>query len=203
MAPLGATAQIMEDVVNSDQRYQLAEIEVIVRNMLAAMGEDYDREGLVNTPSRVAKFYQEFLNPPEFEFTAFENDGSDEMIIQSDIEFASLCEHHLVPFIGSAAIAYIPSGRIVGLSKLARCLDKYSRRLQNQERITRQVADAIQEALNPKGVAVVLRARHLCVEIRGVKKRGTLTTTSCLYGVFKNDDAARAEFLSLSNNMKV
>lgn len=161
------------------------------------------REGLVNTPDRVAKFYDEFLHPTAFEFTNFENDGSSEMIIQSDIEFYSLCEHHMLPFFGSAAIAYIPDKRIVGISKLARCIDKYSRRLQNQERITKQVADTLEYALKPIGVAVVLKARHLCMEMRGIKKRGAYTTTSCLLGVFKSDASARAEFLTLANNLKV
>jgi GTP cyclohydrolase I len=174
-----------------------------VTSILQGIGEDPDREGLKETPSRVARFYREFLCPPEVKFTTFDNDGSDEMIIQSDIEFTSLCEHHMLFFFGSAAVAYIPNGRIVGLSKLARCVDLYSRRLQNQERITRQVAERVQKELSPKGVAVVLRARHLCMEARGVKKRGSFTTTSCLLGVFKSDPAARAEFLSLASNLKV
>jgi GTP cyclohydrolase I len=123
------------------------------------------------------------------------------MIIQSDIEFHSLCEHHMLPFYGTAAVAYIPNGRIVGLSKLARCVDAFSRRLQNQERITKQVADALQTALNPSGVAVVLRARHMCMEMRGIKKRGAVTTTSCLMGDFLQA-APRAEFLSLVNNLR-
>ncbi len=125
------------------------------------------------------------------------------MIIQSDVEFTSICEHHLLGFYGTAAIAYIPDGKIVGLSKLARCLDMYSHKLQNQERITRQVADALQDALKPKGVAVVLRARHSCMEMRGVKKRGAITTTSCLYGAFRDESDTRNEFLSLANNLKV
>lgn len=175
-----------------------------VRDLLSSFSnEDPGREGLIDTPERVSRFYQEFLSPPEFDFTAFENDGSNEMVVQSAIGFESLCEHHLIPFIGQATVAYIPNGKIVGLSKLARCVEKYARRLQNQERITRQVADAIQEALSPLGVAVVLRASHLCMSMRGVKKQATITTTSCLYGKFMDDPACRAEFLSLSNNLKV
>lgn len=189
--------------MSKERETDLSLVDAGVKMILKGLGEDEGREGLTGTPLRVAKFYQEFLNPPEFKFTTFDNDGSDEMIIQSDIEFAAICEHHMLPFIGAAAVAYIPNGRIVGLSKLARCVDSVARGLQNQERITKQVADSLQEALRPKGVAVILKARHLCVEIRGVKKRGTLTTTSCLLGVFKSDPAARAEFLSLANNLKV
>lgn len=184
-----------------------------IYNLLNELGEDTNREGLKNTPIRVAKFYEEFLSPPVFEFTAFDNDGSSEMIIQSDISFHSLCEHHLVPFYGTACVAYIPGKRIVGLSKLARCVDSFARKLQNQERITKQIADALFEALTvrvegheqkiePIGVAVVLRARHLCMEMRGVKKPGAVTTTSCLYGAFKDEPSCRAEFLSLANNLK-
>lgn len=193
--------------------------------LLEGILENSRREGLRGTPHRVAKFYSEFLNPPDFEFTSFENDGSSEMIVQSDIEFHSLCEHHMLPFYGIAVVGYIPNKRIVGLSKLARCVDVYARRLQNQERITKQVADALTKALTthatnpvindreevllkesaekPIGVAVVLRARHLCMEMRGVKKRGAITTTSCLLGAFRDRPETRAEFLSLANNLKV
>lgn len=172
--------------------------ESAVHNLLVGMGEDPTREGLRGTPERVAKFYEEFMNPPPFEFTTFKNDGSDQMIVQSDIEFNSLCEHHLLPFYGVATVAYIPSERIVGISKLARCVDFHARKPQNQERITRQVADALQEALKPVGVAVVLKARHLCMEMRGIKKKGAVTTTSCLYGTFKDEGSCRNEFLALA-----
>lgn len=205
---------------NLEPNFHYAEIARYVHLFLEHLpNEDVMREGLVNTPSRVAAFYREFLAPTPFEFTTFENDGSSEMIVQSDIEFSSLCEHHLLPFYGSAAVAYIPNQRIVGLSKLARCVDSFSRRLQNQERITRQVADTLELALTskqvisqvvptslvlkPLGVAVVLKARHMCMEMRGIKKRGAVTTTSCLLGVFKSDPAARAEFFSLANHLHV
>jgi len=195
----------MADTINQkpDIEHQYDLLKMSIADTLIALGLNIESEGLKRTPARIAKFYLEFLRPPDFEFTVFDNDGSDEMVIQSDIEFASLCEHHGLPFIGAAAIAYIPDGKIVGLSKLARCLDTYARRFQNQERITRQVADALQEALNPKGVAVVLKARHFCIEIRGVRKRGSITTTSCLTGVFKNDPACRNEFLSLARGMRI
>lgn len=210
-------------------------VEASVKNILLGLGEKPDglgelREGLKGTPARVAKFYEEFFSPQQFEFTTFDNDGSSEMIVQSDIEFHSLCEHHLLPFYGTAAVAYIPNKRIVGISKLARCVDSHARRFQNQERITKQVADTLMEALTtraqvpvisfcensakdtidertdiqrPLGVAVVLRARHLCMEMRGIKKRGAITTTSCLLGVFRSQPETRAEFLSLANNLKV
>jgi GTP cyclohydrolase I len=174
-----------------------------IRQTITLLGEDVYREGLVKTPERIAAFYEEFLNPAKFGFTCFENDGSDEMIVQTDIAFYSLCEHHMLPFFGSAAIGYIPNGRIVGLSKLARTVDVYSRKLQNQERITRQIADCLQTALDPLGIGVVLKARHLCMEMRGIQKRGTITKTSCLYGVFRDKSEARAEFMALANNLQV
>lgn len=191
-----------QDVASAIEESLDSGMEERVRWILGTI-DNSNREGLEATPSRVRKFYKEFMNPELFEFTSFENDGSSEMIIQSDIEFYSLCEHHMLPFFGSAAVAYIPSDKIVGISKLARCVDKYSRRLQNQERITKQVADTLEYALKPIGVAVVLKARHLCMEMRGIKKRGAYTTTSCLLGVFKSDASARAEFLTLANNLKV
>lgn len=169
-----------------------------VRTLLQGVGEDTNREGLLETPKRYVKFLKEFCTPPEFNFTTFENEGSkDEMIIVSDIPFFSLCEHHLAPFMGFGHIAYIPNEKIVGLSKIPRALDYFSRRPQNQERITQQVADYLMEQLNPKGVAVVLKARHLCVEMRGVKKHDCWTTTSAMIGGFRNDMNCRQEFLSL------
>jgi GTP cyclohydrolase I len=127
----------------------------------------------------------------------FDNEGYDEMVLQTNIPFYSICEHHLVPFFGTGAIAYIPDQKIVGLSKLARTLDHFSRKLQNQERITIDVANFLMEALAPKGVGVVLEARHLCMEMRGVQKPGTVTTTSCVKGNFKSRAATRAEFLRI------
>jgi GTP cyclohydrolase I len=163
--------------------------------ILQYIGEDPNRQGLVETPKRYLKFLKEFLTPPPFEYTCFDAEGTDEMIIQTNIPFHSLCEHHVAPFFGVGAIAYVPDKKIVGLSKLARCLEWYSRRLQNQERITTQVAESLMKELDAKGVAVSLKAQHLCMAMRGVKKHDTWTTTSKLLGVFKEDASARSEFL--------
>lgn len=215
MEVVRTNSQIMESLIDKlrkERKFIFGDVGKAARDLLVGLGEDPDREGLVRTPERIAMFFSEFLNPPDFEFTSFDNDGSSEMIVQSDIEFHSLCEHHLLPFYGTAVVAYIPNKRIVGISKLARCVDFKSRGLQNQERITKQVADTLMEALTvklpnasplqPLGVAVVLRARHLCMEMRGIKKRGAYTTTSCLYGAFRDKPETRAEFLSLANNLK-
>jgi GTP cyclohydrolase IA len=173
--------------------------EYAVKEILQGCGEDITRDGLIETPKRYIKFLKEFLNPAPFKLTTFENnEGSDEMVIVKDINFYSLCEHHLVPFFGTGAVAYIPSGnRIVGISKLARTLDNFARNLQNQERITQQVATFLMESLTPKGVAVVLEARHLCMEMRGIQKPGATTTTSAMIGCFKTDINCRQEFLKL------
>lgn len=160
--------------------------------------DDPNREGLRDTPKRYEAFLNEFLSPEDFTPTVFDSEGYNEMVIQRNIPFYSLCEHHLLPFFGMATIAYIPDKKIIGLSKLARTVEHFSRRFQNQERITMQVADFIQETLSPKGVGVVLNARHLCMEMRGVKKPGADTTTSCLHGLFMNNPSTRAEFFDLS-----
>lgn len=171
-------------------------VEDNVRRLLQYFGEDANREGLQDTPKRFVKFFREFLNPPEWNCTTFEGEGYDEMIVQTNIPFHSLCEHHIAPFFGTGNIAYIPDKRIVGLSKLARTLETFSRRLQNQERITIQVAEFLWNELKPKGVAVQITAKHMCMEMRGVKKHDTNTTTTKLMGIFKEDGSARAEFLS-------
>lgn len=168
-----------------------------IKQVLIGLGQDVEREGLQQTPSRYIKFLREFLQPSPFTFTTFENEGTDEMIIVENIPFFSLCEHHIVPFYGTASVAYIPNDRIVGLSKIPRCVDYFSNRLQNQERITSQIAFKLEEELRPKGVAVVLKAQHLCMHMRGVKKHDTWTKTSKLTGVFKEDSKCRAEFLQL------
>ena len=175
--------------------YPINSAEYHFKELLKKLGEDPDREGLKETPKRYIKFYKEFLAKPEFKFTTFDSEGYDQMIVQNNIPFYSLCEHHIAPFFGTGVVAYIPQGRIVGLSKLARTLDHFARRLQNQERITNQVAELIQEKLNPKGVAVILKAKHLCMEMRGVKKHDTYTTTSKMIGAFRNDEKARNELL--------
>jgi len=167
------------------------------QQVLALLGENVEREGLKETPKRYVKFMKEFLEPKEFNFTCFDDEGVDEMILQKNIPFYSLCEHHTAPFFGTANIAYIPNGKIVGLSKLARTVDLYANRFQNQERITTQIAERLQKELNPLGVAVTLNAQHLCMCMRGVKKHDTWTMTSKLIGLFKTEDRVRNEFLNL------
>ena len=179
------------------EREDEEDIEDSVRRILQYIGEDTNREGLKETPKRYIKFLKEFCTPPKFNFTVFDSEKMDEMIIQSNIPFHSLCEHHLLNFFGVGTIAYIPNGKIVGLSKLARSLEYFCRGLQNQERITTQVAEYLQKELKPEGVAVVLKARHSCMELRGVKKHDTWTTTSKMLGVFKDDLNCRNEFLNL------
>lgn len=168
-----------------------------VREILEYLGENNNREGLVDTPDRHLSFLQEFLNPPEFHFTTFENEDVDEMIVQTHIPFHSLCEHHIVPFFGYAHVAYVPGDHIVGLSKLARTVEYHSRALQNQERITNQIAQTLEDNLAPNGVGVVLKAQHLCMEMRGVKKPHTYTVTSKMNGLLKNDQSARNELFQL------
>jgi GTP cyclohydrolase IA len=174
-------------------------VERAVTELLSALGEDPDRDGLVKTPARVARMYEEVVaglseNPADHLEVTFAADH-DEMVMVRDIPFASLCEHHLVPFIGRAHVAYIPGedGRITGLSKLARLVEGYAKRLQVQERMTTEIADAIEEALDPRGVLVVVEAEHLCMSMRGVKKPGTSTVTSAVRGLFRNDSATRSE----------
>jgi GTP cyclohydrolase I len=167
--------------------------DAVVR-ILQSIGEDVNREGIKDTPKRYIKFLHEFLSPAEFNMTTFDSESYDEMIIQKDIPFYSLCEHHVLPFIGTGTIAYIPDKKIIGLSKLARVLEKFSHRLQNQERLTQQVANYLQDNLNPIGVAVTIKARHLCMEMRGIKKHDVYTITSCLKGEFLNDLKARSEY---------
>lgn len=174
-------------------------LERSVKDILTHFDMDSDREGLRETPGRYIKFLEEFLNPAPFKFTTFDAEGYDEMIVQTNIPFYSLCEHHIAPFFGTGSIAYIPGDKIVGLSKLARVLDKFARRFQNQERITKQVADYLTEQLDPKGVGVVLRAQHLCMSMRGVEKHDTWTMTSQLTGRFLENQSSRSEFLSLIN----
>jgi GTP cyclohydrolase I len=183
----------------------LDRIERAVHELLEAIGEDPGRDGLVRTPSRVAAMYGELFaglaeDPAEHLEVTFAADH-DEMVMVRDIPFASLCEHHLIPFMGRAHVAYIPGddGRITGLSKLARLVDGYARRLQVQERMTTQVADAIVRTLGPKGVLVVVEAEHLCMSMRGVKKPGTVTVTSAVRGLFRTDSSTRAEAIQFIN----
>jgi GTP cyclohydrolase I len=180
-----------------------ARIEAAVREILLAIGEDLDRDGLVDTPARVARMYEEIFaglreSPDEHLQVMFEADH-DEMVMVRDISLVSCCEHHLVPFIGKAHVAYIPNrdGRITGLSKLARLVDVYAKRPQVQERLTTQVADEIERVLQPRGVLVVIEAEHLCMSMRGVKKPGATTVTSAVRGLFRDNAATRAEAMRL------
>jgi len=173
-----------------------------IENILWYVGEDADREGLLETPKRVVKAWDEMLagyKAPEDKdiLKVFEDgaDGYDEMIVVSDIKVQSFCEHHMIPFFGTAKVAYIPNGKIVGLSKINRIVDKYMRRLQVQERLTVQIANALEEALQPLGVAVMIEASHLCVCYRGIKDTNSLTKTTALRGLFKDDIKARNEFI--------
>lgn len=174
-------------------------IEAAVREILAAIGEDPERDGLLKTPARVARMYAEICgglhrNPDEHLQTTFEAEH-DEMVMVRDIPMYSLCEHHLAPFIGKAHVAYIPGndGRVIGLSKFARLVDGYARRPQVQERLTSQIADAMQNSLDPKGVMVVVEAEHLCMSMRGVKQAGSTTVTSAVRGLFRTNVATREE----------
>jgi GTP cyclohydrolase I len=182
-----------------DSPVDLARIEKAVREILEAIGENPDRDGLLETPARVARMYAEVCGglheePAEHLEVTFEA-GHDEMVMVRDIALASLCEHHLVPFLGKAHVAYIPNddGRITGLSKLARVVDGFARRPQVQERLTVQIADAIELALQPRGVMVVIEAEHLCMSMRGVRKPGSTTVTSAVRGLFRRNVATREE----------
>jgi GTP cyclohydrolase IA len=170
-------------------------------DLLLALGIDTDAEGLRETPRRVAQAFAEMLTPVSFQVTTFPNEeGYDELVVARAIPFHSLCEHHLIPFVGVAHVAYLPGERIVGLSKLARVVEHFARRLQVQERMTVQIADWIEEELSPRGVGVVLDAEHFCMTIRGVQKPGARTTTSALRGRVREDERTRAEFLALSQS---
>lgn len=187
----------------SQRGVDLQRAENAVGELLAALGADTSREGLADTPARVARMYAELLTPEPFQLTTFENDGGyDELVLVRDIPFSSLCEHHLLPFHGVAHVGYLPGDRILGLSKLARVVGFYARRLQVQERMTGQIADALRDALQPRGVGVVLEAEHLCMSIRGVRAPGTRTVTSALYGLLRDDPASRQEFLELTRSSR-
>lgn len=178
----------------------LPRIEAAVRQILLAVGEDPERDGLRMTPGRVARMYAEVLSgrkvdPARHLEVTFEEDHH-EMVVVKDIPFESLCEHHLMPFIGKAHVAYVPNGRIVGLSKIARVVEEYARRLQVQERLSSQVADLLMERLAPQGVGVVMEATHTCMSMRGVRKPGALMVTSAVRGTFKSRTETRAEFMS-------
>ena len=176
-------------------------IEKAVREILLAVGEDAEREGLKETPERVARMYAELLagmqEDPKKHLRSVFSENYDEIVLLRDIPFYSICEHHLMPFIGSAHVAYLPSGAILGVSKLARIVDCFARRLQAQERLTYQIADFIMNNLKTQGVAVVLEASHSCMTIRGIKKPGSVMVTSAVRGIFKRDPKTRNEVMSL------
>jgi len=176
--------------------------ENLYRELLSRVGEDPTRDGLIDTPKRMAKSMAFLtrgytMDASEVLHNALFDVDYDEMVIVKDIEFFSMCEHHLLPFFGKAHVAYVPNGKVIGLSKIPRLVDMFARRLQVQERLTRQIADAIDEAIDPQGVAIILEAQHLCMMMRGVEKQHSSTTTSAMLGVFKSQLQTRNEFLSL------
>jgi GTP cyclohydrolase I len=186
------------------KKINTARIEKAVKEILLAVGENINREGIKQTPKRVAAMYMELLageyeNPKQFIKSVF-NEKCDEIVLLRDIPFYSMCEHHMMPFIGKAHVAYLPNDCVLGVSKLARIVDCFARRLQVQERLTAQIADFLTENLNPQGVAVVIEASHSCMTIRGIKKPGSVMVTSALRGIFKKDPRSRAEVLSLMHN---
>ena len=186
-------------LVTSGAAVDLDAAESAVRDLLVALGQDPDSEHLRETPRRVALAYEEFLTPEPFVPTTFPNDeGYDELVLVRDIPFHSLCQHHLLPFSGVAHVGYLPAARILGLSKLARVVELFARDLQVQERLTKQVADWLQEHLSPKGVGVVFEAEHQCMSLRGVRAVGTKAVTSALHGLLRDDGRSRQEFFALT-----
>jgi len=188
----------------NDKGKTTVDIERIKRaviEILLAIDEDVEREGLKRTPERVARMYAELLGgiheDPQKHLRSVFTESYNEIVLLRDIPFYSICEHHLMPFIGTAAVAYLPSGAVLGVSKLARVVDCFARRLQSQERLTYQIADFIMNSLKPQGVAVVLEASHSCMTIRGIKKPGSMMVTSALRGIFRKDPRSRSEVLSL------
>ena len=186
-------------VADPSPALDLPRAERAVAELLAALGQDPAAEPLLDTPRRVAASYAELLTPAPFTLTTFPNhEGYDELVLARAIPFASLCQHHLLPFTGLAHVGYLPAERILGLSKLARVVELFARRLQVQERLTTQVADWLQANLAPKGVGVVLEAEHLCMTLRGVQAAGARTVTSALHGLLRSDPRSRQEFLALT-----
>lgn len=196
-------AEIIPTHASLEGRPTRAEAEAAVRTLLRWTGDDPDREGLIDTPARVVRAYEEFFagyetDPVELLARSFEEtDGYDEMVVLRDIRLESHCEHHVVPILGRAHIAYLPAGRVVGISKLARVLEVYAKRLQIQEKLTAQVANCINDVLKPKGVAVVIEAAHQCMTTRGIHKPGVTMVTSRMLGAFRDDASTRREFLAM------
>ena len=202
-------SDMAEDILDCSDRSNPVDLERIrraVREILIAVGENPDREGLLETPDRVARMYQEVFaglhQDPRTHLQKLFTQKYDELVLVKDIRFESFCEHHLLPFVGSAHVAYIPNGRVVGLSKIPRVIDSLARRPQLQERLTEEVADLLMNELNAKGVAVVIDASHSCMTIRGVRKPGSSMVTSALRGACKDRAATRAEVLSLINGTR-
>ena len=201
---IGETDMAVDDIsgaVNRDASNDSGRVEAAVREILIEIGEDPDRQGLANTPQRVHRMYTELtagyhVDPDRLINNAIFDVAYSEMVLVKDIPFYSLCEHHLLPFFGTAAVAYIPRGKVIGLSKIPRVVEMFARRLQVQERLTQQIADFIQERLEPQGVGVVMEATHLCAVMRGVRKPGTIMTTSAVLGLFRTRDRTRAEFFA-------
>ena len=187
--------------VAPEEGIDLPSAERAVRDLMRALRLDTDDPVLAKTPGRVARAFSEMLSPREFGLTTFPNDeGYDELVVARDIPFTSLCEHHLLPFTGTAAVGYLPGNRILGLSKLARVVEMFARRTQVQERMTTQIASWLDQHLHPRGVGVVLRAEHTCMTVRGVQARGSSTVTSALLGVVRDDSRTRQEFLTIATD---
>jgi GTP cyclohydrolase I len=190
--------------VNDRKTFDAERVRQAVREILLALGEDPEREGLRKTPDRVARMYEELLGgrfaDPHAHLASVFEEKYDEIVLLRDIPFYSMCEHHMLPFIGRAHVAYLPTGQVLGVSKLARLVDDFAHRLQTQERLTGQIADFLMQNLQPLGVAVVLQASHSCMTIRGIRKPGSLMVTSALRGTFKKDARSRSEVLSLMHN---
>ena len=177
-------------------------IENLTKQLIEEIGEDPSREGLLKTPSRVSKAWSFFSGGYDQDLdkiinNAVFNEDATDMVVVRDVEFFSLCEHHLIPFFGRAHVAYLPNGKVIGLSKIPRIIDMFSRRLQVQERLTRQIAETVKEILDPIGVAVIMEGQHMCMQMRGVEKQNSLTTTSSMLGKFRESDRTRSEFLSI------
>ena len=181
---------------------KMRNIESLTKSLLKELGEDPKREGLIKTPSRVAKAW-EYLsqgynqNVEKLINNAIFSENYDQMVVVKDIEFYSMCEHHLLPFFGHAHIAYIPNGKIIGLSKIPRLVDMFARRLQVQERMTQEIANSLNDALNPSGVAIIIEAQHMCMQMRGVEKKKSYMSTSSMLGIFRTDNKTRKEFLDI------
>ncbi len=194
-------SSLKKSVEVSKHEVDLARIESAVREILAAVGENPDREGLLETPARVARMYAEMFSglktDPRIHLQKVFTEKYDEVVLVRDIDFCSMCEHHLLPFTGKAHVGYLPDGKVVGLSKLARVVEEVARRPQVQERMTEVIADLIESELNARGVAVVLEASHSCMTMRGIRRPGSLCLTSAMRGVFRDDPSSRAEILGL------